>query len=79
MTYDNICELRSKSANARVDYYGECIVSAGSDETVNEMCIRLRSSGRCPRLTNCRSRIRPGDGCCPVCGRFAGMKITFQK
>lgn len=68
-TYDNICELRSNSANARVDYRGEC-TRAETDEVVNDMCTRLRGSGRCADLDGCRSRIRPGDGCCHVCGRL---------
>ena len=68
ITYDNICELRSNSANARVDYRGEC--EDEPDEVVDDKCARLRRSGRCAALTDCSedSRVRPGDGCCPVCG-----------
>jgi reversion-inducing cysteine-rich kazal motif protein len=68
ITYDNICDLKSNSANARVDYRGACM-GAETDELVNAMCTRLRGSGRCSNLTGCRYRIRPSDGCCPVCGK----------
>lgn len=67
-TYSNICELRTKSANARVDHRGEC--DEETDEMVDNRCMRLRRSGRCAAHANCRSRVRPGDGCCPICGRY---------
>lgn len=69
ITYDNICMLQSNSANARVDYRGECQQDE-TDDVVNDRCTRLRRSGRCADLAaECSSRIRPGDGCCPVCGK----------
>ena len=51
-----------------MDYRGEC--EDEPDEVVDDKCARLRRSGRCAALTDCSedSRVRPGDGCCPVCG-----------
>lgn len=67
-TYDNICELRSNSANVRVDYDGAC-EDDDEDEVVIDKCARLRRSNRCADVApTCTSRILPEDGCCPVCG-----------
>ena len=68
MTYDNVCVLQAQSANARVDYRGACMAPE-QGVTVNNICQRLRNSGRCTDLSDCDSVIRPEDGCCPVCGR----------
>ena len=68
MTYENICELRTQSNNARFDYRGACVDD--SDETAGEICQRVISSGRCHFDTNnCPCLVRPTVGCCPVCGK----------
>lgn len=67
-TYANLCELQSKSANARVDYRGSCGDDV-SGELVKDKCARLRESGKCDDLTtDCASLVHPGDGCCYICG-----------
>ncbi len=67
-TYDNICVLRTNSANARLEYRGECMADV-EEEMVADRCERVRRSERCGDLTDCASRTRPEDGCCFVCGR----------
>ena len=76
-TYDNICELRLNSANARVDYRGEC-EDDDEDEVVIDKCARLRRSNRCAAIAStCTSRILPEDGCCPVCGEESPPPSPF--
>lgn len=67
VTYENICELRTQSANARIDYRGECIDTG--EDAAGDVCDLVRSSGRCTALPDdCTSPVSPGDGCCPICG-----------
>ena len=74
-TYASVCVLRSLSANARVDYRGECIDSDG--EVAQDICALVQKSGRCADLTDCETVIIPDDGCCPVCGEF-GIHACMQ-
>ena len=46
-TYENVCVLRSLSANARVDYRGECIDING---TVDKYCQAVLDQGLCPYI-----------------------------
>jgi hypothetical protein len=79
-TYDNICELRRNSANARLDYRGECDEPDEPDEVVNIKCQRVRGNKRCPDLGDCENRVRPGDGCCPICGNdYIGLQGCIQR
>ena len=67
MTYENICVLRAQSANARVDYYGEC--EAGPGVTPEGFCVRVSRARRCIyNISNCRHLVRPEEGCCALCG-----------
>ena len=68
MTYENVCVLRSQSANARVDFYGECGDRPG--ETLDDFCERVNEEGRCIYNTsNCDRLVMPEEGCCPLCGK----------
>ena len=70
VTYENICILRSLSANARVDYRGRCI-GENDDWTPDELCERVKEEGLCQdSVDNCEILVQPLIGCCPVCGGF---------
>lgn len=70
VTYENICVLRSLSANARVDYRGECI--SDDELTVEEYCQAVIDQDFCQYSTeNCDQLVQPSVGCCPVCGKFS--------
>ena len=67
VTYDNVCRLRTLSANARVDFYGVCQNGPGS--TPNNLCERVSISGWCAyNSSNCNFLVEPEEGCCPLCG-----------
>ena len=74
VTYNNTCELRAQSANARVDYRGACM-DAGATTRVSDICQRLRRSGRCGDVSDCSSVVQPEDGCCPVCGESTDLNV----
>ena len=44
-------------------------MNAMNEENVRDFCARVRRRGRCANLQNCNARVRPTDGCCPVCGK----------
>ena len=70
VTYDNICILRSTSANARLDYTGDCVNEDGN--SVESICERVRQENRCSYSTaNCSYLVqpKPEEGCCPICGK----------
>lgn len=76
VTYDNICELRSQASGVRVDYRGEC--DDDSDTSVDDVCRRVRASGRCAfNADNCDYLVRPEDGCCPVCGELCHRRAVL--
>ena len=64
VTYNSICHLRGLSANAQVDYRGECIDNANGN--LRDICSRVRCTYD---ATNCERRVLPRDACCPVCGK----------
>ena len=67
VTYDNVCILRAQSANARVDYVGECEEALG--ESSEQICERANQANRCIyNSSNCRHLVRPEEGCCALCG-----------
>ena len=67
VTYDNVCTLRAQSANARVDYGGECEELSG--ESPEKICVRVSQVKRCIyNSSNCRHLVRPEEGCCALCG-----------
>ena len=67
LTYENICILRSTSANTRLDYRGPCAGTTG--ETMEAICERVVGENRCAyNSTNCQFLVMPEDGCCPICG-----------
>lgn len=79
VTYSNICELRSQSGNARMDHMGRCDEGSNRTETVDDMCDRVRRSGRCAYTReNCSHRVQPEEGCCPVCGRYESFGIESR-
>ena len=66
-TYDSVCILRAQSANARVDYDGEC--DDDLEDKIEEICERVSSSGRCSyNSSNCHFLVDPEEGCCALCG-----------
>ena len=66
-TYENMCALKTWSANARVDFYGECVDKPGDSR--DEVCLREDQQGRCLyNNSNCRHLIKPEEGCCALCG-----------
>ena len=68
VTYDNVCVLRAQSANARVDYGGECEEDSG--ESPEQICVRVSQAKRCIyNSSNCRHLVRPEEGCCALCGK----------
>lgn len=67
VTYSNICELQAQSANARVDYRGECTETT-TDGLLGARCKKVRANGKCMDVSDCKTVIRPRDGCCPICG-----------
>ena len=69
MTYENVCVLRAQSANARVDFNGECGDRPG--ETRDDFCERVNKQGRCiySNTSNCDFLVMPEEGCCPLCGK----------
>lgn len=69
VTYENVCILRAQSANARLDYYGEC--ETGPGDSREEICERVTSKNRCIYNTsNCRYLVTPEEGCCALCGEL---------
>ena len=74
VTYENICELRTQSNNARLDYRGRCVDD--DDSTAGQVCRRVIMSGRCRfNTSNCPCLVRPVVGCCPVCGKWIRIGI----
>ena len=68
VTYDNVCVLRAQSANARVDFTGECTANPG--ESPADFCERVIEEGRCTHNTsNCDHLVSLEEGCCPLCGK----------
>lgn len=68
-TYENICELRTQSDNARMDYKGSCVED--ENVTASDLCDQVVSSGRCRfNTSNCDCLVRPVIGCCPTCGEL---------
>lgn len=69
VTYNSSCHLRAQSANAQVDYMGEC-EDTDNDKDVREICRRVREdTNRCSNTREtCQRRVRSRDGCCPICG-----------
>lgn len=66
ITYENVCILRSTSANIRVDYAGPCASDVGS---VGATCESVRQQGRCAHNSdNCQFLMESEEGCCPLCG-----------
>lgn len=77
-TYDNICVLRSRGSNVRLDYFGECLNEEGV--STEEACDRVMKRQLCKfNSDNCRSLIQPADGCCPVCGKQKSSKQILLK
>ena len=69
MTYENICALRSRSSNARVDYRGECVEAEDDGTTVEDICNAVIEEGLCEYTSdNCDRLVQPSTGCCPTCG-----------
>ena len=68
-TYSNVCELEAQSSNVRVDYRGECMETSSSDVLVDK-CQRVRASGRCADVSDCKTVIPSRDGCCRICGEL---------
>jgi len=70
VTYNSTCELRSRSANARVDYKGPCFCPTSPETPEENYCTAVRAvAGKCHfNETNCEYRVQPLDGCCPICG-----------
>ena len=61
--------MRSQSGNARMDHMGRCD-EGSQDETPDQMCARVKTSGKCAYTReNCSHRVQPEEGCCPVCGK----------
>ena len=59
--------LRAQSANARVDYEGEC--DPDTETPLDELCARVSRARRCVfNESNCRRLVRPEEGCCALCG-----------
>ena len=77
VTYENICELRTQSNNARLDYRGRCVDDDNS--TAGQVCRRVIMSGRCRfNTSNCPCLVRPVVGCCPVCGKLQLEFVTYN-
>lgn len=72
VTYNSTCHLRTHSANAQVDYRGEC-EDTNDGKNVQEICRRVREDReRCENTQEtCQQRVMSRDGCCPVCGTRA--------
>ena len=70
MTYNSTCHLRTQSANAQVDYRGECV--EGGEMSLREICRSVRKElGRCEETRHtCKHRVLSRDGCCPICGKY---------
>ena len=59
----------NSQANTRVDYLGACVDQRGPPAKV---CNAVVQSGRCFfSAENCRMRVQPEEGCCPICGTWA--------
>ena len=71
VSYNSSCHLRTQSANAQVDYRGECVEDTDEDIDVREICRRVREdTDRCENTREaCQRRVMSRDGCCPVCGK----------
>lgn len=74
VTYNSTCHLRAQSANAQVDYRGECedTDGEGNDIDVREICRRVREDADMCENTReeCQRRVMSRDGCCPICGKL---------
>ena len=68
MTYNSTCHLRTQSANAQVDYRGECV--DGGEKGLGETCRFVRDDEKRCEIDreNCERRVLSSDGCCPICG-----------
>ena len=74
VTYNNVCELRSQSANALVDYYGQCEDQPG--DTPEEVCTRVSRLRTCIYNTsNCKRLVKPEQGCCSLCGESNMLRL----
>ena len=71
-----MCILRAQSANARVDFYGEC--EDGPGTSPEEHCVMVSRARRCSfDISNCRHLVRPEEGCCALCGKLTVMKALL--
>ena len=77
-TYSNVCELQAQSSNVRVDYRGECMETSPSD-VLAEKCQRVRASGRCADVSDCKTVIPSRDGCCRICGELQYKRKIAQQ
>ena len=77
VTYNSTCHLRALSANAQVDYAGQCVTGNGSSSRLRDICeLVRRREGKCKETKGtCKHRVLPRDGCCPVCGK--SMQIVL--
>ena len=77
-TYDDMQTMRTRGGNVDPDYMGRCM-EAGN--TPNEKCMMVRENNRCPNVSRCPSmrRVRPADGCCPICGKQKRNTVEFKK
>ena len=73
VTYNSTCHLRALSANAQVDYMGECIDN--QDGNLRDVCSRVRCANN---ETSCERRVRSRDGCCPVCGKYGNALKSME-
>ena len=61
-----------------MDHRGEC--DEDDDTPSDDVCARVRDAGRCEyNRDNCDHLVRPEEGCCPVCGKIACVRLaTFE-
>ena len=72
-----MCTLRAQSANARVDYDGECEQALG--ENPEQICARVNQANRCTyNASNCRHLVRPEEGCCTLCGEWLSLSLSLS-
>ena len=61
--------MKTQSANAVVDFYGQCIETAG--RTPEEICRAVKMEKKCLyNDSNCLHLVKPEEGCCEVCGEI---------
>lgn len=52
----------------QISLTGACLDSL-VDETVDLFCKRVQKTQHCKVPKGCKHKIKPTDGCCPVCGK----------